>query len=252
MKTAQLWFTVPQAVVLEATGELEAVQALIDDNPDLLVIKANRLLSAFTVIGLEADADEETRRDALQKFHEAKATRKADSRYLQALERVHERLVAGVTTKASRTPGGPGLDVDPAEFTRVELKGVDAIDKRTGTVSLHDLRINGYEYIESMIGRPIKWASGSSSDEELGIREAASQPIEKWDCLGDPLPKLIDWARSKWGDDLQKLPGRSELVRVFREQFGGIRGINENTMREVRRQLAPENARRGGAPTHRH
>jgi hypothetical protein len=251
MKTAQLWFTVPQAVVFEATGDLEAVQGLIDDDPDLLVIKANKLLSAFTLIPLEADADEESRRDAFRKFHAAKTTRNADSRYSQALERVRERLVAGVTTTASRTPGGPSEDVAPAEFTRVELKGVDAVDKRTKTISLHDLRINGYEYIESMIGRPIEWASGSSSDEPLGIREDVSS-VEKWDCPGDPLPKLLIWARSRWGEDLQKLPSRSELLRIFREQFGRVSGINENTMREVRRQLAPENARRGGAPTHRH
>ena len=111
MKTAQLWFTVPQAVVLEATGDLEAVLNLTDDDLDLLVIKANKLLSAFTVIPLEADADEERRRDTFRKFHEAKTTRTADSRYSQAQERVRERLVAGVTTTAGRTPGGPSEDV---------------------------------------------------------------------------------------------------------------------------------------------
>jgi hypothetical protein len=250
MKTAQLWFTVPQAVVLEATGDLEAVLNLTDDDPDLLVIKANKLLSAFTVISLETDADEERRREAFGKFHEAKTARNTNSRYFQALERVRERLVAGVTTTASRTPGGPREDVAPAEFTRVELWGVDAIDKRTGTVSLHDLRINGFEFIENLTGKPIGAPSGSSSDEPPGIREDVSS-VGKWDCVGDPLPELLIWARSRWGEDLQKLPSRSELLRIFREQFGRVSGINEDTMREVRAQLAPEEARRGGAPTHR-
>jgi hypothetical protein len=252
MKTAQLWFTVPQAVVLEATGDLEAVLDLTDDDLDLLVIKANKLLSAFTVIPLEADADEERRRDTFRKFHEAKTTRNADSRYSQALERVRERLVAGVTTTAGRTPGGPSEEVAPAEFTRVEFRGVDAVDKRTKTVSLCDLRINGYEYIESMRVEIVETARDSSFNKPPGIPEDASRLVEKWDYLGDPLPKLINWARSKWGDDLQKLPGRSELLRIFREQFGPIQGINERTMRRVRDRLAPEKARRGGAPTHRH
>ena len=43
MKTAQLWFTVPQAVVLEATGDLEAVLDLTDDDLDLLGVTRHRL-----------------------------------------------------------------------------------------------------------------------------------------------------------------------------------------------------------------
>jgi hypothetical protein len=79
----------------------------------------------------------------------------------------------------------------------------------------------------------------------------ATQLVEKWDCQGDPIPKLIDWARFKWGDDLRQLPGRSELLEAFRSQFGHVLGINEGTIREVRRQLAPAEVRRGGAPMHR-
>jgi hypothetical protein len=65
------------------------------------------------------------------------------------------------------------------------------------------------------------------------------------------VPKLIDWARSKWGDGAQTLPSRYELLREFREQFGQVLGVNEKVMREVRRRLASSEARRGGAPGHR-
>jgi hypothetical protein len=255
MNREPLWLTVPQAVVLEVTGDIEAVLALTDDDPAILLIKANRLVSDFLVIPLDADADDETRRDALRRFHEAKSAGRGDrgSRYSQALQRVHERLVAGVATKASRTLGGRSEDVDPAEFTRVELQGVDAVDNRTGTVSLHDLRIDGYTYIESLTGKPIEVASGSLSDELAQIPEDVS-PVEKSDCLdlGDPLPKVIEWARSKWGDDFKNLPSRSELLQIFRKQFRRVQGVSEKTMREVRRQLAPKQSRRGGAPMHRH
>ena len=42
--------------------------------------------------------------------------------------------------------------MDPVEYTRVELEGVDAIDKRTRTVMLFDVRINAYDFIESLTG----------------------------------------------------------------------------------------------------
>ena len=64
-------------------------------------------------------------------------------------------------------------------------------------------------------------------------------------CLA--LIGLFVWQASRW----IKLPGRAELLRIFRGQFGRVLGIHDKTMREVRRQLAPRLARRGGAPMHR-
>jgi hypothetical protein len=80
---------------------------------------------------------------------------------------------------------------------------------------------------------------GVSSRPYAKHRQPVSEKIEKWDSGGDPVPKLVDWARSKWGDGGQALPSRYELLRVFREQFGRVLGINEKVMRELRRQLAP-------------
>jgi hypothetical protein len=200
---------------------------------------------------VEADADKERWVDAFRKMQEAKAATQPDNRYLEAQQRVHRRLAAGVRTKASRTPGGPSESVDPVEYTRVELEGVDAIDKRTRTVMLFDVRINAYDFIESLTGRPIGSAGPASSGAPSQMQEHAVQVVEKWDCIGDCVPKLIDWAQSRWGEDIQKLPGRADLLRIFRGQFGRVFGINDKTMREVRRQLAPRRARRGGAPMHR-
>jgi hypothetical protein len=240
------WLNVPQAVVLEATQDIEHALGLTSETPALLLVKANRLVTR-AVIPLEADAGEEQWQVALKKLEEAKTAFAANRHYLAAEQRVLWRLVAGVSTKARRRPGGPYEDIDPAEYTGAELQGLDAIDKRARTVILFDLLINVYEYVENLTGKPVRSAGVSRPQ----IQEPASPELEKWESTGDPLPKVIDWARSKWGGDIENLPARSELLQIFRGQFGRVRGISDQTMREVRRQLAPDAARRGGAPTHR-
>jgi hypothetical protein len=245
--TDDVWLDVPQAVVLEATRDIDRAVGLTAETTALLVIKASSLLARPTEIPLAEDADEEQRLDALRKIREARTAMAADSHYLEAQQRVHGWLVAGVRTKARRTPGGPYESVDPVEYTATELRGIDAIDKRTGTVMLFDLRIDAVNLTEALTGKPIRAAS-SAADE---MQEQSSQDVQKWEGTGDPVPKLIDWARSRWGEGSQALPNRFELLEVFRGQFGRVLGINEKTMREVRRQLASREARRGGAATHR-
>jgi hypothetical protein len=43
--------------------------------------------------------------------------------------------VAGVRTKARRTPRGPYESLDPVEYIGAELEGLDAIDKKPGPSS---------------------------------------------------------------------------------------------------------------------
>ena len=101
------WLNVPQAVVVEATGDIKRGLELTESNPALLVVKANRLVALRTEVPLAADADREQRRDGLRRLSEARGVLRNKSRYLEAEQRVLTRLVAGVRTKASRTPGGP-------------------------------------------------------------------------------------------------------------------------------------------------
>jgi hypothetical protein len=245
------WLNVPQAAVLEVTRDIELAVGLTAETTALLVIKANRLLARLIVIPLEADADTEQRGAALKKFHEARTAMPADSRYLEAEQRVGCRLVAGVRTKAKRTPRGRYESVDPVEYIAARFRGSDAIDKKTGTVILFDVLINAYDHIEHLTGKPIRLAEAAPSPAPSQMREDPSQGVDIWECTGDPVPKLIDWARSRWGQGSQTLPNRFELLRLFREQFGRVSGISEKTMREVRRHLASREARRGGAPMHR-
>ena len=130
--TGDVWLDVPQAVVLEATRDIDRAVGLTAETTALLVIKASSLLAHPTEIPLAEDADEEQRLDALRKIREARTAMAADSHYLEAQQRVHGWLVAGVRTKARRTPGGPYESVDPVEYTATELRGVDAIDKGPG------------------------------------------------------------------------------------------------------------------------
>jgi hypothetical protein len=245
------WLNVPQAAVLEATHDIELAAGLTAETAALLVIKANQLLARRIEIPLEANADADQWLDALRKFEEAKTAMRADSRYLEAQTRVHRRLVEGVRTKARRTPGGPYESVDPVEYIKAELQGMDAIDKRTRTVRLFDLLLNAFDLTKSVPGKPVKPADAAASWALGQMREDPSLDVDKWRCAGDPVPKLIDWARSRWGEGSPKLPNRSELLRIFRGQFGRVLGISEKEMRHVRHQLASREARRGGAPMHR-
>jgi hypothetical protein len=242
------WLNVPQAVVLEATHDIELALNLTAENPALLELKASQRLGRPVVVP-EAAGETEQWNDARKRFDEAKAALRPD--YLEAQQQVNRRLVAGVRTKARRTPGGSYESVDPVEYMGTELQGSDAIDKRTRTVRLFDILIKAFDYIEHITGRPIRPTSGASSPAPDQIGDDSSREVEKWECTGDPVPKLIDWARPRWGEDLQKLPNSLELLRLFREQFGRVSGINEKTMRAVRGELAPPEVRRGGAPMHR-
>jgi hypothetical protein len=91
----KLRLNVRQAVVLEATRDIELALNLTADNPALLVIRANQLLALRTTIPLEEDADKERWVDAFRKMQEAKAATQADNRYLEAQRRVHPGLLPG-------------------------------------------------------------------------------------------------------------------------------------------------------------
>jgi hypothetical protein len=145
-----VWLNLPQAVVLSATRSIALALGLTDDNPDLLLLKANRILGVRAAVPLETEATDEQRRDAYKQLRHASLATDGESRYLVAQRRLAELLAAGVTVKASRKYNGPYEVVDPAEFTRLELRGGDAIDKLSKNLVLFDLRINMSELNEIM------------------------------------------------------------------------------------------------------
>ena len=107
------WLNVPQAVVLEATRDIELVPDLTAETAALLQINAIWRLARRPVIPPETNPHLEQWGDTRKIFDEAKATLRPD--YLEAQQQVKRRLAAGVRTKARRTPGGPYESVDPVE-----------------------------------------------------------------------------------------------------------------------------------------
>ena len=248
MARPKVWLTLPQVVVLLATRNVDLAAQVTASNPDLLVVKANRILGMRASVPLQAEATNEEMRDALRQLRQEKLAGEHESRYLEMQQRVADLLSTGLSVRGSRKLGGPLKKIDPAEFTRLELRGLHAIEKRTGEVVFYDLRIQASEFLERFREAVIQTGSLGSQAEP---QELSSGRAKGWEVSGDQVPALIEWARSKWGDNLYKLPNADELVRAHRAQFKRVRGISEKTMRHVRTALAPEKARRGGAPTHR-
>jgi hypothetical protein len=87
------WLNVPQAVVLEATRDIELVLDLTAETPALLQIKASWRLARRAVIPPEANPHPQQWGDTRKIFDEAKATLRPD--YLEAQQQVNRRLAAG-------------------------------------------------------------------------------------------------------------------------------------------------------------
>jgi hypothetical protein len=246
MKREEVWLNLPQAVVFAATHDIEAALRLSDDNPDLLMLNANRVLSRQASVPLEEDAPEAERRDAFARLQEELYVSRTPSRYLAAESRVWGLLARGVTASATKRRGGSLEKVDPAEFTRLQPKGVDAIDRSSGEVVLFDLRIDAFDLLEKLKAPP---GDTSPTDQPQEADPSASLRTRIRSCSGDRLPLVVEWASEKYGDET--LPPRETMLKDFRADLGPLLGVNEKTMREVRRQLVTGKALRGGAPTHR-
>jgi hypothetical protein len=169
--------------------------------------------------------------------------------YLTTELQVGGLLARGVPVHASKTEGGPLEPVHAAEFTRVETRGFDAIDKKSGKIVLHGLRINGFALIEKL-NDPVAAIGGGSAERRENSNPEASLKDRIRNARGDRLPLVIEWAQFRYASE--KLPSREAMLKDFRADCGLMLGVNEKTMREVRRRLATLKARRGGAPTQAH
>ena len=248
MAREQVWFTLPQAVVLLATRDLDLCLQVTGSDSDLLVVKANRLLGMRGFVPLDPEAGGEEEREALRKLREEKLAGKHESRYLTTQKQLPDLLARGISVRGSRNPGGPLKRIDSTEFTRLELRGLDAIDKRTGEAIFYNLRIHAFEFVEKL-RQPAEQPGTRSADQPPGANERPSLKDRMSACTGDRLPLVMEWVLLKYRD--KKLPGREQMLKDFRKDFGPLLGVNEKTMREVRRSLVTGKERLGGAPTHR-
>ena len=67
---AEIWLNIPQAVVLEATGERKRARGLKERDHQLLVVKAALLLPPLGEVPIEPDASDEELRLALRRIRE--------------------------------------------------------------------------------------------------------------------------------------------------------------------------------------
>ena|ERR1700736_2973237 len=79
---------------------------------------------------------------ALRKLREEIGPRSSQRSYNVSLQKVHGKLVNGVTTKGRRAPNLPVEVIDPAEFVCLELDGLNAVDPGTGKTVWYSLLIN--------------------------------------------------------------------------------------------------------------
>jgi hypothetical protein len=222
--TGDFWLSVPQAVYLEATRDIETAVKLPEDGPTVQVINVMRRLSWVEI----PNAPGAGRKEALAAVQNALDPRRG--RYGAALRKLEGKLLAGLLVKGRRGLGSPLEVIDPAEFTGLELSDVNAVSRQTGEVVWHDLRISARAQVEIL---------------------AEETQVEPWDPTVDPLPMLIEWGHSLCDGDFNRLPGRAELLQLHRKRFGQVRGISQHMMRELRRRLASETSKKGGSPRHR-
>jgi hypothetical protein len=129
------WLSVPQSVLLRATGDLARARNLNGCNPALLVVKVIRALPPTNIVPLNSGAGKKARAKAWRMARTA-ATQPSTDPYGTALEVLTEILAAGLASvKGSRTPYGPIEFFDPTEFTRLILVGFDAVHKQKGVTA---------------------------------------------------------------------------------------------------------------------
>jgi hypothetical protein len=227
------WLNIPQAVVLEIAGNLQMASELEADDPNLLMIKAIRRLPPLTSIEVDAFPNEiETLR---QQYRLAVASRAKESIYENGLRRVHAKLIKGVTAKGSRAPNRPLEVIDPAEFARLELRGIDAVDVRTRKPVWYSIVTSAHEQLE---GRSGVCEQVARADTTLILARAGTAPLSARDLRSWYQQRIQDLMLSgktasgeaDWKAARQKYPGRVTRARLH----------------ALRKELAPERWQKQG------
>ena len=233
---------IPQAVVLEATGDLKQAKDLEAGDPHLLLIKATLLLPPIVSAWIDADANYAEARRAFRIRVEEADAQTARGGYERTLRAVRDKLINGVTAKGSRAPHLPLEIIDPAEFARLELCVVDAVDPRTRNTVWYGILISARELRES--------GSQDLPPSELHRRRRQSDSSELADTAAQPgspakgLPPLSARDLRSWYEQrVSELMARGEAAsgeadwEAARQQFPGR--VTRVRVRELRERSAP-------------
>jgi hypothetical protein len=246
---AEIWLNIPQAVVLEATGDLVRARGLEARDPHLLVIKATLLFPPIVSVSVNAGASDAEARRAFRSLIGEEDAQAARGGYERALRRVRAKLINGVTTKGSRAPHLPVEVIDPAEFARLDLRNIDAVDPRTGKTVWHDLLISARELVES--------GSRDPSSSDLGPPPRQSDRTDRADGTGriglstTRAPPLSDRDLRSWYEiRVSELMARGEAAsgeadwEAAKQQFSGR--VTRARLRAMRDQFAPVDWKKQG------
>jgi hypothetical protein len=255
---AQIWLNIPQAVVLEATGDLKRARGLEERDPQLLVHKAALLLPPLGWVPVKPDASDEETRLAFRKLREEIAPRSSERCYFVFLRKVHAKLIDGVTAKGRRAPNLPLEVVDPAEFVYLELDDLNAVDPRTGEAFFYDLLVCARELIEGkskdsscseFSSAPRKPNIGSQnlaqvSQAMVGGAAATGSPTK-------PARPVSDRDLRSWYEErVAALTAGGEASsgeadwQATKQQFPGR--VTRNRQRQIRSEIAPADWKRQG------
>jgi hypothetical protein len=251
-----IWLNVPQAVVLEVTGNLGLANELEADDVNLLMIKAIWRLPPLTSIEVELHPNEmETLR---QGYRMAIDSPLEESGYENGLQRVHAKLTKGVTSKGSRAPHLPLEVIDPAEFARLALRGIDAVDVRTGQPVWYNLAISARGQLNGSSEEPWRAKFHSPPHQLNGLEGDLSFACKAAACTGTPLLRVrVGTAplsdrdlRSWYQQRIQELISSGEMAsgeadwEVVKGRFPGR--VTRARLRALRDELAPEDWKKQG------
>jgi hypothetical protein len=245
----EIWLNIPQAVVLEATGDLERARSLEGHDPLLLVIGAAYLLPPLAIASLPPGAGKAETLYTFRKLLGDMGSRTAGGCYDNALRRVRGKLINGVTTKGSRAPNLPVEVVDNAEFTRLDLRGIDVVDPRTGKTVWCGLLISANELMSGNGGDPLPSELHPQPPKTYGVHHAGggSQP----GLSTTRTPPLSDRELRSWYEKrVSELVARNEAASgeadwaAVKQKFSGR--VTRSRLRNVRGQFAPADWKKQG------
>ena len=185
---SDVWLSIPKAVFLIATGDLQRACGFPEDDLDFLVFRVSfELTSKPHFAPLNPSFTDEQLRDALrvarQKLSDAFPETKVYDAGLKALWQI---LTDGLARgKGSRKLDGPFELIDPVEFTRVDLAKAHALHAITKKVVWYNVRVSARDLLE------VRQRAQSGDMFHL------CQPLAP-DCKPDHPKRHGGWQHRKW------------------------------------------------------
>jgi hypothetical protein len=161
-------------------------------------------------------------------------------------ERVRRELAEWVQTQQFRAGEVVTLSSNPPDFRPL---GLPLPPAGGGIILLPDAEAMALRrdacrrYLEARTGLP-----GAASLLRNWFSAEATVPPLRGKALDDALDR---WALRRWGKNLLQLPGRDELLSLARQDNPEFSRVTQQDIRALRRRIAPDEIKRGGATTHR-